>query len=519
MSLQEDIGAYLKRTLFEAHEPFCFCVDAEYRLTDSFGNAATYGFDSLQPGADTLQAAPFLLGMLQADVVVVPFATLPGAGTVEIHIVPRAADHAVLILASSAGHAAWQERQQAANENRLLQVEQQRLIRRQRDLIADLVEARSQLESQRQKAIEANEAKGRFIAMMSHEFRTPLASIIGYAERLGEGDTDEEARASDGKAIARAARHLSELVNDVLDEARLDAGRQTLNLRAVDIRSVIDDLAAIIAPLAGEKALAFVAQVSPDVPSHLELDDGCLRQVLLNLLGNAVKYTDDGGIRIGVDWSDNELRTIVADDGPGIAAADQQRMFMAFERGAAKASLVTGSGLGLSISLRLTALMNGTLSMDSDIGKGCRITVSVPAQIIDAGAMEQSLAPPQQALQTDRPALILISDDDEDMRLLHDYYLTRAGYELLLVGDGKTALELALGREPDLVILDINTPGMNGIDVARQLRAAGCGAPIVALTASDASRLDPGLFDARLRKPLQMERLLQAVRELLSPSE
>lgn len=515
MALDDDIGAYLQQTFFAEREPFCFCVDSDYRLTEWFGNAAKYGFGELQRGKPMLDDAPFILHMLSDDVALIPLAMLPGAGPVEIHIVPRPQDYAVLMLASDVAYDARQLQQQSVNENRLLQLHQQSLIRRQRDLIAELVEARSQLEQQRQKAVLADEAKGRFIAMMSHEFRTPLASIIGYAERLGEAELDGNTADDCGEAIGRAARHLSELVNSVLDEARLDAGRQTLHLRAVDIRSLIDDLAAIVAPLAGEKALSFSATVADAVPGYLELDDGCLRQVLLNLLGNAIKYTDDGSIRITLDWRHEKLVADVTDSGPGIAPEDQERMFLAFERGAEKASLVKGTGLGLAISLRLTKLMNGTLSMDSGLGQGCRITLSVPAQAAQIPA-DVSLRQPQQELLSGRPALILICDDDQDMRAIHEYYLTRAGYELLLVGDGKAALELAIERQPDLAILDINTPGLSGIDVARRLRAAGFGAPIVALTASDASRLDAGLFDERLRKPLQMEILLQTLKKMLN---
>ncbi|MBT8097592.1 MAG: response regulator [Woeseia sp.] len=484
-------------------------------MTEWSGNAARYGFNNLTRGDNMQDSAPFLFGMLGETIVQLPLATLPRIGTVEVHIIPRQGEYAILLLSRFVDHSASQLQQQSVNENRLLQIQQQQLIRRQRDLIAELVETRGQLERQRQKAERASQAKGRFIAMMSHEFRTPLSSIISYADRLNEKDCDDEAIDHCGQSIARAARHLNELVNSVLDEARLDAGRQSLQLRPVNLRSLVDDLAAIIAPLAAEKGLSFSATVSDSVPAGVEIDDGCLRQVLLNLLGNAVKYTDEGKIHISLTWAAQELLATVQDDGPGIAPADQQRMFTAFERGAARKSSVQGTGLGLSISLRLTRLMKGTLTMDSDIGRGCRISVSIPARVVDLSEFDDQLALPEQDLHASKPAVILICDDDEDMRAIHEYYLTRAGYELLIAGDGKTALQLALERKPDLAVLDINTPGMSGIDVARRLREQNIEIPIVALTASDASRLDPGLFDERLRKPLQMNDLLKVLKSLL----
>lgn len=519
MSLDSDIAAYLYDAFFATHRPFCFCITADYALTEWSGDAAGYGFENLDKGMDMLERAPFLLNMPAEEPVELPMVVLPGIGPVEIHIFPRDREYAVVLLKKDTEHVEIRTRQQSVNEFRLLQLQQRRLIGRQRALIAELVEARGQLERQRQKAEDANLAKGRFIAMMSHEFRTPLASIISYAGRLNEERQNADSVEQCGKAIARAANHLNDLVNSVLDEARLDAGRLKLQKKPVSMRDLVDDLAAMVAPLAAEKALSFAAQVTENVPDWLELDDGCLRQIMLNVVGNSVKYTDEGQVRILVDWSDDTLSVDISDDGPGIAPADQQRMFEAFERGAASSSGVKGTGLGLSISLRLTELMRGELRMISDIGEGCQVILTVPAVRAAPATSTHPLDPPAARLQTGQPAVILICDDDEDMRAIQEYYLARAGYELLIAGDGETALQLAHEKRPDLAMLDINTPGLSGIDVARRLRATGYAAPIVALTASDASRLDPGLFDERLRKPLHMEVLLKTLKSLLDRSQ
>ena len=515
MTLADDIATYLQGAFRDRYDPFCFCIDSRYRLTDWWGNADRYGYSALKKGDDMLAEAPFLLNCLGDEPLVMPLVTLPKSGTVDIHIVPRAEDHAVILLGRRTDHSAAQARQQAANENRLLQVQQQKLIGRQRDLIAELVEARAQLEQQRVEAERANQAKGRYIAMMSHEFRTPLASIISHAYRMNAPDTDDETASESGKAISRAAGHLHDLVNSVLDEARLEAGHQSLRPAPVNLRGLLDDLNAIIAPLAGEKALSFVARLGSNVPERVMADDGCLRQVLLNLLGNAVKYTDDGAISIDIDWQNDEIQATVCDDGPGIAKADQERMFEAFQRGVSHDHSVQGTGLGLAICVRLTELMQGKLVMDSDIGRGCRITVTIPAVLAESISEDEQLSPPSESLQTTTPAVVLICDDDKDMRAIHEYYLTRAGYKLLVAADGPSALAMGLEQEPDLAVLDINTPGMSGIDVARELRAQGFDRPIIALTASDASRLDPGLFDERLRKPLQMPKLLSVLKASL----
>ncbi len=520
MSLADEIAAYLQDSFVERHQPFCICVDDSYRLTDWWGSGAQFGFSDLQRGHDMQTLAPFLIGNLSSEPVILPVVSTPHTGPVEVHILPHGNDHFVLLLSKEDDHAATLVRQQTANEVRLMHAHQQKLIRKQRELIAELIETKAELELRRLEAERANLAKGRFIAMMSHEFRTPLSSIISYADRILEPDCDATSAQESANSISRASRHMHDMVNTVLDDARLEAGRKTLHERPFDLRSLADDLSAIIAPLAAEKALSFAARITAQAPECVNADDGCLRQILLNLLGNAVKFSDSGQVALVIDWAAGQLTCSVTDNGPGIALADQERLFQAFERGEQHESSREGSGLGLAISLKLAEAMRGRLEMDTDVGKGCRMIVSVPAPAVERRSSEDdALSPPDVRLQARSPAVILICDDDQDMRAIHEYYLGRAGYELLMAGDGQTAVDIALAQHPDLVVLDINTPGLNGIEAATLLRRRGFTAPIVALTASDASKLDPELFAVRLRKPLRMPDLLDKLNDLLRSSE
>lgn len=515
MALADDIAAYLQHRFIERHRPFGFTVDGTGQLTDWWGNAAGFGFGDLERGDDMTSMAPWLHGSLGEEPVHIPLLNSPTTGPVEVHVRPRAHDYLVVVLSCEEDFDATQVRQQAVNERRLLHAQQQKLIGRQRELIAELTETRTELDHRRREAERANVDKDRFIAMMSHEFRTPLSAIINYADRLREPGAGPDALAECSAAIARASRHLQSMINSVLDEARLASGHERLSAHPFEIRQLVDDLAAIIAPLAGEKALSFSATIANGTPERLVADDGCLRQVLLNLLGNAVKYTDEGRVQLDVSWRDGELHAVVADSGPGIDIADQERLFRAFERGDRHASSTEGSGLGLSISLELARLMGGRLDLSSEPGKGCRVSVCVPAAIPERGDDNAALASPPTDLHARRPARVLVCDDDPDMRALHEYYLGRAGYELIVTADGASAVTLAISEAPDLVVLDINTPGMDGEDAAAALRAGGVSAPIVALTASDIDKLDATLFDARLRKPLAMPALLATLKDLL----
>ncbi len=512
MALGDDIRAYLEDAFLREHEPFCFCVDASYRLTGTWGDGARYGLADLATGGDMLARAPWLLDQLGAERQLIPFVTTPATGTVEIHVLPRRDDWAVLLLSREQDHRAIQVRQQSVNENRLLQAEQDKLIRRQNALIDELVETRAELDLERRLAERASLDKSRFLAMMSHEFRTPLASIIGLAEKLAD---DPAGTADSIERIGRAARHLHRLVDTVLDDARLEDGERRLALRPVDLRLLVDDLAAIVAPLAAEKALSFAARVAATVPERVEIDDGCLRQLLLNLLGNAVKFTGSGRVSLALDWHAGTLRAVVADTGPGIPPAEQARLFEAYERGERHERVTPGSGLGLAISLELARLMRGELALESATGEGCRLTLAVPARELAPASDDPALAPPGAALQASAPATVLVCDDDEDMRAIHEYYLGRAGYDVLLTGDGRRAVEIAAARAPDLVLLDVNLPGLDGPAAAAAMREGGLDAPIVALSAADVSALDERLFAARLRKPLEMPRLLAALKDLL----
>jgi CheY-like chemotaxis protein len=303
---------------------------------------------------------------------------------------------------------------------------------------------------------------------------------------------------------------MNRLVDTVLDEARLEAGQIKLNERPFDLQSLFDDIAAIMAPLAAEKTLSFGIYRNSDLPDSVVADDGCLRQILINLLGNAVKFTESGGVRLDVSWQDRELRVIVTDSGPGIATPDQERIFLAFERAPAEGqSQAPGTGLGLTISLQLARLMGGHIDLDSAPGRGCKITLTIPAAAYRPGIDAESAMPePDAEFRAIRPATILVCDDDQDLLALTEHYLLRAGYGVLIAKDGEEAVDKALTYGPDLILMDINTPRLSGSAAASRLRAAGFTAPIVALTASDVRKLDSQDFTSSLRKPIQMPRLL-----------
>jgi signal transduction histidine kinase/CheY-like chemotaxis protein len=514
MPFPQQVIEYLQKNFSTDARPACFQIDSNYRLINSWGDTRWCGLESAVVGSDMLQEAPYLFGLLDTMPLVIDFVSA-GESVAHVHTIPDGSSHFVVLLDAKRDHDSIQIQQQAVNELRLLQASQQRLIGRQRDLIGELVEAKPELDHHRKDAERSSNSKGQFIAMMSHEFRTPLASIVNYAELASEADVSENTMRKSIEAIARSAHHLNRLVEAVLDDARLDAGQIELRETDFDLYSLLDDLAAMMAPMAADKALSFVCQIGESVPRLIRADEVRLRQILINLLGNAVKFTDDGGIQLTTTYADGRLVSSVADTGPGISVEDQERVFRAFERGGTTGA-EKGAGLGLAISLHLAQLMGGEISLDSTPGRGCTVAVNLPIAVANAstGAQPEVLMAPTEESHAIKAISVLVCDDDEDMLALAEFYLHRAGYGLIVSTNGAEALSKALAYEPDIVLMDCNLPGMTGIETAAKLRHSGYSNPIVALTASKLSEEDKARFTSCFQKPAPMQELLAEIKSL-----
>ncbi|MGI9233305.1 MAG: ATP-binding response regulator [Woeseiaceae bacterium] len=514
MKLPAPVVDYLQKDFLSETRPFCFSIDSEYRLIESWGGGDWCGLAGLQPGADVRDRAPFLVGISVDAVQKFEYLQIPGRSMVNMHVIPGDGRCYVLLLNASDDHAAIQSRQQSVNELQLMHGRQQKMIQRQRDLISELIEAKSELDHHRREAERISENKSRFIAMMSHEFRTPLASIINYAELAKDAATSRNDVQKSIETISRSARHLTSVVEAVLDDASLDAGQVELFEQDFDILGLLNDMAAMMAPLAAEKGLSFATYVDPDMPTLIHADEVRLRQILINLLGNAVKFTLEGGVKLTATYNDGRLVVTVSDSGPGISIDDQERVFQAFERGSRRGE--TGAGLGLTITLRLVELMHGEVSLDSMPGEGCTVSVHIPVAAGDdtSSASAPALPTPSDDTIASKSLSILICDDDEDMIALIEHYLHRSGYGLITSSNSSEAIDKAIKFDPDLVLMDCNVPGVGGIVAAKVLRDRGYTKPIVALTASRLSEEQKAVFTQFFRKPAPMQELLTEIKRL-----
>ncbi len=369
-------------------------------------------------------------------------------------------------------------------------------------------------------AEQASLAKTRFLATLGHEVRTPMTGVLGMSELLLATGLDAKQR-SYTESIRRAGDHLMRLVNDALDLARIEAGKLELDAQPFDLHALLRDVAELMAPNARQRGLAFHQSIAVDVPQWLRGDAVRIRQILLNLLGNAIKFTDSGEVALCVEAAVPQgVRIIVSDTGPGLNAEQQRRLFRRFEQaeGARTAARYGGSGLGLAICQELAAAMDGRIDVDSAPGQGARFIVELPLLAVDA-----PLAPPLASavgLSSTSLALdLLLVEDDSTVAEVITGLLHAQGHRVVHAAHGLAALAETTDHRFDIALLDLDLPGIDGFALARQLRANGFTQPLLAVTArADAEAeplaLDAG-FDGFLRKPLTGAMLAEAIAQLL----
>ena len=316
----------------------------------------------------------------------------------------------------------------------------------------------------------ASAAKSDFVASMSHEFRTPLSAIIGFSDLMATEPRDGETVTVPVEwveHIQRGGQHLLSLVNDVLDLARVEAGRLDLQPEPVDVAHAVTEAVNGLRPLADRKNLVFEAEVTPSI---VTVDRGRLRQILYNLISNAIKYTPEGGsVRVRASRAGDEFRIAVADTGVGIAPEEHGAVFEEFKQVGDPSERQPGSGLGLAVTKRLAEAHGGRIELESARGSGSTFTLVLPA--LQGGALP-SQAPEPASLLTESANgdILVIEDDPSAVRLLREY-LEGAGYRVRVAPSGEMGIEAAVGDRPAAIVLDVLLPGIDGWEVLRRLKA------------------------------------------------
>jgi signal transduction histidine kinase/CheY-like chemotaxis protein len=381
------------------------------------------------------------------------------------------------------------------------------------ELVDSLAEARDA-------AMEATVAKSRFLANMSHELRTPLNAVIGITEMLIE-DTEETGNGTAREPlerISRAGKHLLQLINEVLDLSKIEAGKLEINYETIDVAALVHDLVGEVEPLAAKNANRFVVECPPDIGT-VRSDPTRLRQIVLNLLSNACKFTERGRVSLSVSRSRSNgeefLAARVADTGIGMTEDQLAKLFQEFSQADSSTTRkYGGTGLGLAISDRLCRMMGGTIEVESKVGVGTTFSMRLPANragVADATAAP-SAATKAEHVRPARTNRVLVIDDDATVRDLMRRYLSREGFDVVTAAGGREGLEFARELHPSVITLDVFMPDLDGWSVLQALKqdADLRRIPVILMTISDEKQKGITLgASGYLTKPVDRTQLAQ----------
>ena len=428
---------------------------------------------------------------------------------------------------------------QMASQNTEMEI-QRREVDRQRRLLAKSNEALEDSSDRAarfaQDAEEATSAKSRFLANMSHEIRTPMNAIIGFTDLLSRKVENAEVRKYVDH-IQTSSRSLLTLINDILDLSKVEAGKLDIIPAAMDLKQVVNDMPLMFGDRVDRKGLDFSAVADSSLPERVVLDEARIRQVLINLIGNAIKFTESGSVSLSVQAeqmpedgpAEVTLLMRVEDTGIGISADEKEHVFGAFDQARGQSQTdFGGTGLGLAISKTLIALMGGTISVESELGRGSVFSISIPHVEYLSGVSNED----GEYISIDNVrffgSVVLVADDvPENLELMNEMFQL-VGLRFLGAADGDEVLRILESTPVDLLLLDLHMPGRNGLEVVKELKAGGSRPPfpIIGFSASvmgEEAEKFKAVVDGFVAKPLTHERLMETLsvhlpNEILAPA-
>ena len=374
------------------------------------------------------------------------------------------------------------------------------------------------LQAAKEAAEAASDAKTRYLSGISHEFRTPLQAILGYAQLMRKDQSLARDKRRAVSVIHRSGEHLADLIEGLLDVSRIESGRIDLRDDVVNFPELISQLEEIFRPIAENKGITFDVYLGR-IPNFVKSDEKRLRQILTNLLSNAVKFTHSGGVQLHVNYKSQVAEVRVCDTGSGIAKEDRDTIFKPFERvRSVEDPAVPGTGLGLTIVRLLTEVMGGDIAVESELGVGSTFTASLYLPSVKEGPSDEPDPPSVCGYLGPRKRILVVDDDPVQRGLINDM-LAPLGFDVVEARDGEHCWKRK-DDDVDLFMLDVAMPGMDGFELAAKLRRAGCTQPILMVSANAQEPTEPSdpaaAYDVYLVKPIRLSSLIERIGQCLA---
>ena len=506
---KKDRQTQVSQQIYDYHNIAYFCVDQHWVVLDVSENLKDFGFTDVIVGVVATDVVDFLVGADTSIEAELSPLTSPSKVPIRVLLLPSQ-DGLTIVMADASRQSARRHLlTEKANENRLL-------METQTTLMQTLEVAQQQLRQRNLDLQEAARLQSSFMSGVSHEFRTPLASIMGYSDLLG-GGLDKLPRRTVSRSIAaiqRSSKHLLALVVNLLDHGKFEANEVDINPRTTNINRLFSDVILMLQHQAASKGVTLDLQLEMDSDMLVLVDDSLLRQCLVNLIGNAVKFTDQGKVIVWVEHEEDALRIEITDTGTGISPEDLKKIRQPFWQGPNAAKV--GTGLGLTITERIVELIGGSFSIRSILGEGTTVDFMVMAPLLSPEFAEEISS----YMTITAPLHFLLAEDDYDIACLTATLLEERGVTVTQVPNGEEAVRLLRTTKFDLVLIDLHMPVMDGYSAVAAIRGGGDLTPIVVMTASsargDRARAHKLGCDGFLVKPVDIGDLLALANQLLS---